>query len=294
MPTTDITTSTQSGQLSLTFEDTEITAIYLEDNKPIFVASPIAKKLAYPDATHMLRHLDPDEKGLHIVETLGGPQEMAVITLPGLMHALNNRRPGAIKTPEVRAMVERFQRWVNHDVLPQILEHGSYVGKPATNNLAEQMIADPDFAIQTFTALKQERAARIEAQAKVAELVPKAEALDDFTSVEGSYSVKDAAALLSNRTGFTIGRNRLFDYMYGIGWIYRDRFTRTWVAYQAQIDNGRLMMKAHTEHGTHKNGSTFPYPPTLRVTAKGLAELHKRLRGGNPMLPSGHVPALGD
>lgn len=287
MPTTDITTSTQSGQLSLTFEDTEITAIYLEGNKPIFVASPIAKKLAYPDATHMLRHLDPDEKGLHIVETLGGPQEMAVITLPGLMHALNNRRPGAIKTPEVRAMVERFQRWVNHDVLPQILEHGSYVGKPATNNLAEQMIADPDFAIQTFTALKQERAARIEAEQRVKELAPKAEALDDFTNVDGSYSVKDAAALLSNRIGVMIGRNRLFTYMHGIGWIYRDPSTRTWVAYQAQIENGRLIMKAHAQHGTHSNGVTFPYPPTLRVTAKGLAELHKRLGGGNPpALPS--------
>lgn len=52
---------------------------------------------------------------------------MAVITLPGLMHALSNRRPGAIKDPETRAMVTRFQRWVNHEVLPTILRTGRYV-----------------------------------------------------------------------------------------------------------------------------------------------------------------------
>lgn len=177
MPATDTTTSTTDNQLTLTFEDTEITAIYLEGGKPIFIAPPIAKKLAYDSAKDMLRNLDPDEKGRHTVPTLGGPQEVSVITLPGLMHALNNRRPGAIKNPQVRAMVERFQRWVNHDVLPQILEHGSYVDKPATNNLAEQMIADPDFAIKTFTALKQERAARLEAEQHVKELAPKAESV---------------------------------------------------------------------------------------------------------------------
>lgn len=278
MPITNITTSPTDNQLILTFEDTEITAIYLEGGKPVFIASPIAKKLAYDSAKDMLRNLDPDEKGRHIVPTLGGPQEVSIITLPGLMHALNNRRPGAIKTPEVRAMVERFQRWVNHDVLPQILEHGSYVAKPATNNLAERMIADPDFAIRTFTALKQERMARIEAEQQVKELTPKAEALDVFTSVEGSYSVADAAKLLSNDLNITIGRNRLYGFMAEIGWVFRDPATRAWKAYQNQVDIGRLEMKAHTEHGTHRDGSTFPYPPTVRVTAKGLDVLRGLLR----------------
>lgn len=165
----------------------------------------------------------------------------------------------------------------------------------------QRLATDPDFIINLGYALKdanekREQAERIAAQKqlqleaseqRVAELAPKAEALDSFTNVDGSYSVKDAAALLSNRIGVMIGRNRLFNYMHGIGWIYRDPSTRTWVAYQAQIENGRLIMKAHAQHGTHSNGVTFPYPPTLRVTAKGLAELHKRLGGGNPpALPS--------
>ena len=119
--------TTTPTDLALTFEDTTITAFDTDTDNPTFLASPIAKKLGHADAAHMLRNLDDDERGLHNVETPFGPQEMAVITLPGLMHALNNRRPGAIKDPETRAMVTRFQRWVNHEVLPTILRTGRYV-----------------------------------------------------------------------------------------------------------------------------------------------------------------------
>lgn len=119
--------TTTPTDLTLTFEDTTITAFDTDTDNPIFLASPIAKKLNYASAKDMLRNLEDDEKGRHIVPTLGGPQEMAVITLPGLMHALNNRRPGVIKDPETRAMVTRFQRWVNHEVLPTIMRTGRYV-----------------------------------------------------------------------------------------------------------------------------------------------------------------------
>lgn len=111
---------------TLRFEDTEITALDCDTDEPVFVASPIAKKLGYRDALNMLRGLDDDEKGTHIVETLGGKQTASVITLPGLSHALNNRRPGAIKDEATRNMVIRFQRWVNHELVPTIIRTGRY------------------------------------------------------------------------------------------------------------------------------------------------------------------------
>ena len=131
--------TTSTTDLTLTFEDTTITAFDTDTDSPTFLASPVAKKLGHRDAEHMLRTLDNDEKGTHIVGTLGGPQEMAVITLPGLMHALSNRRPGAIKDPETRAMVTRFQRWVNHEVLPTILRTGRYV-PDAQPNIDPQLV----------------------------------------------------------------------------------------------------------------------------------------------------------
>ena len=106
---------------TLRFEDTEVTALDCNTDEPVFVASPIAEKLAYESAKDMLRNLDSDEKGKHIVPTLGGEQEMSVITLPGLIHALNNRRPGAVKDEATRNMVIRFQRWVNHELVPTVM-----------------------------------------------------------------------------------------------------------------------------------------------------------------------------
>ncbi|MDU1018540.1 MAG: BRO family protein [Bifidobacterium breve] len=111
---------------TLRFEDTEVTALDCNTDEPVFVASPIAKKLAYESAKDMLRNLDSDEKGKHIVPTLGGEQEMSVITLPGLIHALNNRRPGAVKDEATRNMVIRFQRWVNHELVPTVMRTGRY------------------------------------------------------------------------------------------------------------------------------------------------------------------------
>lgn len=130
--------TTSTADLTLTFEDVTITAFDTDTDNPTFLASPIAKKLGHADAAHMLRNLDDDERGLHNVETPYGPQEMAVVTLPGLMHALNNRRPGAIKDPETRAMVERFQRWVNHEVLPTILRTGHYVADNQPTDAADK------------------------------------------------------------------------------------------------------------------------------------------------------------
>ena len=115
-----------NSELTFNFEGENIVALDVNTVEPVFIASPVAKKLGYESAKDMLRSLDDDEKGRHIVPTPGGPQEMSVITLPGLIHALNNRRPGAVKDETVRNMIIRFQRWVNHEVIPQIIHTGRY------------------------------------------------------------------------------------------------------------------------------------------------------------------------
>ena len=56
---------------TLRFEDTEVTALDCNTDEPVFVASPIAKKLAYESAKDMLRNLDSDEKG-HLLNLLMG------------------------------------------------------------------------------------------------------------------------------------------------------------------------------------------------------------------------------
>jgi prophage antirepressor-like protein len=61
--------------------------------------------------------LDDDEKGIHTVNTLGGPQELLLVTLPGLLKLIAKS-----EKPEAK----RFQRWVFHEVLPEIMRTGTY------------------------------------------------------------------------------------------------------------------------------------------------------------------------
>ncbi len=60
----------------------------------------VCQVLEHSNATLLAGNLDPDEKGLSIVETLGGPQEMAIISEPGLYKLIQtSRKPAAKRSP---------------------------------------------------------------------------------------------------------------------------------------------------------------------------------------------------
>lgn len=134
--------------------------VLVNDGEPCWVASDIAKILGYAAAKDMTRMLDADEKGRRIVPTLGGEQEMTVITEAGLYACILKSR-----VPTGR----EFKRWVTHEVLPSIRKRGGYL----TAEAAEQALTDPDFIIRLATELKEERAGRAmaEARASTAEAV---------------------------------------------------------------------------------------------------------------------------
>ena len=89
----------------------------LIDGQPWFVANDVSAALQYSEASAMTRHLDDDEKGLSIVQTLGGDQEMLVINESGLYSAILRSR---------KAEAKRFKKWVTAEVLPAIRKHGRY------------------------------------------------------------------------------------------------------------------------------------------------------------------------
>lgn len=67
------------------------------------VAKDVAKALGYRMASDMTRNLDDEEKGTHIVGTLGGKQKMTVISETGIYEAILNSR---------RQEAKEFKRWV--------------------------------------------------------------------------------------------------------------------------------------------------------------------------------------
>lgn len=57
---------------------------------------------------------------------------------------------------------EKFQAKVADEIIPSIRKHGIY----ATDNVIDQILDNPDFGIELLTKLKEERAARVEAERK--------------------------------------------------------------------------------------------------------------------------------
>ncbi|MBD2771172.1 BRO-N domain-containing protein [Iningainema tapete] len=89
--------------------------------------------------------LDEDEKGVAIVNTPGGDQEMLVVNEPGLYRLIfKSRKPVA----------RRFQRWVYHEVLPAIRKTGSFAIAEPQKEIQPQ--EQPQLALPPATPTPQE------------------------------------------------------------------------------------------------------------------------------------------
>ncbi len=82
-----------------------------------FVATDVATALEYRDSANMARNLDDDEKGTHIVSTLGGNQALSIINESGLYAVILKSRKKEAK---------RFRKLVTSEVLPAIRKTGQY------------------------------------------------------------------------------------------------------------------------------------------------------------------------
>ena len=228
-----------------------------ENGEPWFVAKDVCDILGI-DTNHLGESLDSDEMNtLRITEgnTRGNPNK-TIISEPGLYRLVMKSRKSEAK---------EFQRWVTHEVLPSIRKYGAYM----TQQTLDKALTSPDFLIQLATKLKEE-------QEKVKELEPKAKALDDFTNIPDALLVRDAAKLLSNNSNIQIGEHELRQWLVDNGWIYRQS-NQSWCAASSRVRQGHMVMVSSRSHGIHKDGTPFAYPPTPKLTRKGLALIHQRL-----------------
>ena len=126
------------------------------------------------------------------------------------------------------------------------------------------------------------------AKARITELEPAAAAWDHMASSAGDWSVQQAAGILARDPSITLGRQRLFIFMESSHWIFRQG--GHWMAYADKIDASLLSHRA--QHHVHpRTGEVVLDPPQVRVTAKGLARLHKMLGGSAPLVELAAVPA---
>lgn len=97
--------------------DESLVRVIMRDSAPWFVVADVARALGIKNPRDAVAEFDDDEKGVASADTLGGRQDLNVLSEPGLYRLIfMSRKPDA----------RRFQRWVTHEVLPAIRKTGGY------------------------------------------------------------------------------------------------------------------------------------------------------------------------
>ncbi len=244
-----------------------------EAGEPWFVAKDVCDILELSNVTEALRSLDDDEKSNFRISEVAqnGGRAPLIISEPGLYKLImRSRKPEA----------KEFQRWVTHEVLPQIRKTGGYI--PATD-------ADDDMTIlakavmigqRTMEAQKRKIASQ---QSRIVELEPKARFADAVAASDGTCLVGELAKML-RQNGMDIGQNRLFRLLQADGYLGKSGSNRN-VPTQRAMDLGLFRIKETTV--THADGHTT-VSRTPKVTGKGQRYFIDRYWGrAQPSLEAG-------
>ena len=263
--------------IPFTYEGAELRTLSI-DAEPWFVAPDACRMLDLRDTTSALKMVDDEDKKTlrrsdtpHFFEGIA-PQVQ-------FLTAVNESGMWALIIQSNKDQARKVRRWLTHEVLPEIRRTGGYNTVPALpgpRELAQMVIEAEDRA-------DREAAARIEAESHAKTLEAPAAAWSHMADSTGDYEVADAAKVLTRDPNIKIGRDRLFSFMAAEGWIYRNPATARWKAYQTQIECGRLAEKLGSPFLHHPTGEMRVPDPTIRVTPKGMAELHKRLGGSGQL-----------
>lgn len=254
------------------FDGQVVRAAVDDDGAPWIVAADVARALGHRDTEKMTRSLDADEMGTRLVGTPGGPQEMTVLTEAGVYAAILTRQTGRITNPEAREAVVRFKRWVTHEVLPTLRRTGSYSTATTTPD-----VTSPDQLLAYLEAGALAARQLVAARQEIDALTPRALVADTLLNADGDQSVADTAKELASRAGVDIGRDRLFDLLEDLGWIYKEKGDGRWHAYQRSVARGLVAVKPQTR--VHpETGERIVAAPQVRVTPKGLQRLVEHLK----------------
>ena len=251
------------------YKDMSVRTITETGGSVLFIATDLAKILAYRDATALTRTLDGDEKGTRPIETPGGVQQLAVITEPGLYKVILQRQTGRMDCGITKQFIKDFQHWVTHEVLPQIRRTGGYI--PINDKDDEKTILAKAVLISHRTLAEKDniiasQAAQLEAQKPKVLFAESVETSPDSIMLGGF-----AHDLQQN--GIPIGRNRLFQWMRDNGYLYKGGELKN-EPKQEYVEQGLFEVKTspyQTPDGVKHTGRT------TKLTGKGRIYFTQKL-----------------
>lgn len=169
--------------------------------EPWLVGRDVAQVLGYAKPENAIAtHVDDEDKTTTLIQGTGSNYKSKVVLIneSGLYSlVLSSKLPGA----------KKFKRWVTSEVLPSIRKHGLYA--------VDQLIENPDLAIQAFSALKEEREKRkaLEAELDRSKEWYSIKRVAHLNGVSHKFFDWRKLKLESQRQGY--GVKKIFDSNYG-------------------------------------------------------------------------------
>lgn len=222
-----------------------------------FAATDVAKALGYRDANQITRALDDDEKRWSegtLSECTHSNLGIRLINESGLYRVLmRSQRPEAIP----------FQRWLAHEVVPEIRRNGGYIATRTEDSDADIMARALLIAQKTIDR-KNELIALHEAT--IEDMKPKALFADAVADSDGTCLIGELAKMMC-QNGLEIGQNRLFKLLQRDGYLGKSGSNRN-VPTQRSMDMKLFRIKETAV--THSDGRVT-INRTPKVTGKGQA-----------------------
>lgn len=254
------------------FKGASLRALTDGAGEPWFVAKDVCDILEISNNRDAISQLDSDEKNTVVIsDGIPGNPNKTIISEPGLYKLImRSRKPEA----------KEFQRWVTHEVLPQIRKTGGYIPTDAGDDDMTILAKAVMIGQRTMEEQKRKIAAQ---QTRIVELEPKARFADAVAASDGTCLVGELAKML-RQNGMDIGQNRLFRLLQADGYLGKSGSNRN-VPTQRAMDLGLFRIKETTV--THADGHTT-VSRTPKVTGKGQRYFIDRYWGrAQPTLEAG-------
>ena len=236
--------------------------IFVQDGKTWFCGTDIATSLGYSNSRDAIaRHCKSNGVVIHdVIDSLGRTQQMKFIN-EGNIYRLTAKS----QMPKA----DEFESWIFDDVVPSVINTGSY-SIQSQYNIPQSLSEALQLAADQAKQIEEQQKVIEQKDAKIAKIQPKADFADAAFEVEGKVDIGMSAKILN--LGF--GRNTLFDKLRKAGVFFANRNEPK----QRFIDAGYFEMKEKfIERDNHPG---FVVTKVL-VTQKGLAYIN-HLFGGNP------------
>lgn len=233
----------------------------MRDGEPWFVAADVCRVLDIVQNRNAVARLDDDEKGVCLMDTLGGKQEMTIINEPGLYSLVLGSRK-----PEARA----FKRWVTHAVIPAIRKTGGYIAGEAEMT-DDELLSRALLVMQEKLRQREVRLGKAEMEnarltVENQTMAPKADYFDALVDRNLLTNFRETAKQLGIR------EQHFIRYLIDHGYIYRDKSGKLMPT--AKKNNGLFEVKECTNDKTNWSGTQTMITPkgreTFRLLTQGL------------------------